>query len=160
VLPASPGRFRSARSIRPCRQSTYCIRSTARQSRSWSRVSSCGSHRCASISRRPVCYGERISLVAGRACRGYTRQGDHAPIELQFMVCHQARAFLRLQARAKGNFGVLLTKRDHVTEDGSTFVATDRSDKEEIGCQTVPLRYKAADAVELGAVVSHQDGVV
>ena len=53
-----------------------------------------------------------------------------------------------------------MTKRDHVTEDGSTFVATDRSDEEQIGCQAVPFRHEAADAVELGPVVPHQGGVV
>lgn len=71
------------------------------------------------------------------------------------MVCYQARIFFRLQARAEGNLGVLLIKRDYIAEDGSTFVATDRSDEEQIGCQTVPFRHKAADAVELGPVVPY-----
>lgn len=84
-------------------------RSTARQSRRWSGVSFVAATDVPPS--LPVCYrGNRSAVYFVREkCK---RQGYDEPIELQLMICHLAHAFLGLQARAEGDFGVLLTERD------------------------------------------------
>lgn len=76
------------------------------------------------------------------------------------MVCHQAATSFRLQAQAERNFGILSTEGDHVPANRSTLVTPDRSDEENIRCQSVVFRHETANAVELGAVVPCQLRVV
>ncbi len=76
------------------------------------------------------------------------------------MVCHQATALLRLQARTEGNLSILSTERDHIAEDKATLITPDRSDEEKIRRQSVTFGHKTTNAVELAAVVSHKVGVV
>lgn len=63
------------------------------------------------------------------------KEGEHnEPIEVQLMIGHQATASFRLQARAERNFGILLTKSDHVAENSSILITSDRNDEEKIRC--------------------------
>ena len=61
-------------------------------------------------------------------------KGHNEPIKVQLVIGHQATASFRLQAWAERNFGILLIKNDHVAEDRSILITSNRSDEEKIQC--------------------------
>ncbi len=76
------------------------------------------------------------------------------------MICHQATALLRLQARTEGNLGILSTERDHIAEDRATLITSDGSDEEKIRRQSVAFGHETTNAMKLAAMVSHEVDVV